>query len=60
MLGAVETALAKHPRLASAVVMAVGAEGTDKKLVAWVVPKEWDAPPSAADVRDFLKDEVPP
>ena len=60
VLGAVETALAKHPKLASAVVMALGAEGTDKRLVAWVVPKDWDAPPSAADVRNFLKDHLPP
>ena len=60
VLGAVETALAKHPRLSSAVVMALGAEGTDKRLVAWVVPKEWNSPPSAAAVRAFLKDHLPP
>ena len=60
VLGAVETALAKHPRLASAVVLALGAEGTDKRLVAWVVPKEWKSPPSAAHVRNFLKDHLPP
>jgi amino acid adenylation domain-containing protein len=60
VLGAVETALAKHPRLASAVVLALGAEGTDKRLVAWVVPKDWKHPPSAAHVRNFLKDHLPP
>ena len=60
VLGAVETALAKHPRLSSAVVLALGDEGTDKKLVAWVVPKTWGQPPSAASVRDFLKDHLPP
>ena len=39
--------------------MALGAEGTDKRLVAWVVPKEWNSPPSAAAVRAFLKDHLP-
>lgn len=60
VLGAVEAALAKHPRLASAVVMALGAEGTDKRLVAWVVPTEMKRAPSAAHVRRFLKDYLPP
>ncbi len=60
VLGAVETALAKHPQLASAVVITEGAEGTDKKVVAYVVPLTWDNPPSAANVRLFLKDHLPP
>ena len=61
VLGAVETALAKHPKLSSAVVLAVGGEGSrDKKLVAYVVPAVWKDPPSASSVRKFLKDKVPP
>jgi thioester reductase-like protein len=61
VLGAVETALAKHPKLSSAVVLAVGGEGSrDKKLVAYVVPAIWKDPPSAASVRRFLKEHVPP
>jgi thioester reductase-like protein len=61
VLGAVETALAKHPKLSSAVVLAVGNEGSrDKQLVAYVVPVVWSDPPSAASVRQFLKDHLPP
>jgi len=61
VLGAVETALAKHPKLSSAVVLAVGNEGSrDKKLVAYVVPAVWADPPSASSVRQFLKDHLPP
>jgi amino acid adenylation domain-containing protein/thioester reductase-like protein len=60
VLGAVESALAKHPKLCSAVVLAVGPEGTDKKLVAYVVPMTWEDAPSAASVRSFLKDHLPP
>lgn len=62
VLGAIETALAKHSKLSSAVVLAVGEEGAreGKKLVAYVVPTSWDDPPSAASVRNFLKDHVPP
>ncbi|KAG7358594.1 amino acid adenylation enzyme/thioester reductase family protein [Nitzschia inconspicua] len=60
VLGAVETALAKHPKLLSAVVLAVGEEGSgDKKLVAYVVPAVWKDPPSASSVRQFLKDHLP-
>ena len=62
VLGAIETALAKHPKLSSAVVLAVGEEGSreGKKLVAYVVPTSWEDPPSAASARNFLKDHVPP
>eukprot|EP00536_Pseudo-nitzschia_multiseries_P001043 jgi/Psemu1/250178/estExt_Genewise1Plus.C_130052 len=61
VLGAIETALAKHPKLSSAVVLAVGGEGSrDKKLVAYVVPASWEDPPSASSVRQFLKEHVPP
>ena len=61
VLGAIETALAKHPKLSSSVVLAVGEEGSrdGKKLVAYVVPVSWNDPPSASSVRQFLKDHVP-
>jgi amino acid adenylation domain-containing protein/thioester reductase-like protein len=61
VLGAIETALAKHPKLSSSVVLAVGEEGSrdGKKLVAYVVPISWNDPPSASSVRQFLKDHVP-
>jgi acyl-CoA synthetase (AMP-forming)/AMP-acid ligase II len=40
VLGAIETALAKHPKLSSSVVLAVGSEGgrEGKKLAAYVIP----------------------
>lgn len=62
VLGAIESALAKHPKLSSAVVLAVGAEGSreGKKLVAYVVPTNWHDAPSASSVRAFLKEHVPP
>eukprot|EP00978_Attheya_sp_CCMP212_P038190 scaffold186929_cov34-Attheya_sp.AAC.2 len=61
VLGAIETALAKHPRLLSSVVLTIGAEGSrdGKKLAAYVVPTQLSDPPSAASVRSFLKQHVP-
>mmetsp|Transcript_36781 Transcript_36781/g.41084 ORF Transcript_36781/g.41084 Transcript_36781/m.41084 type:complete len:1150 (-) Transcript_36781:78-3527(-) len=60
VLGAIETALAKHPKLSSSIVLAVGGDGSsDKKLVAYVVPVVWNDPPSASNVRQFLKEHVP-
>lgn len=61
VLGAVEVALMKHPDVASAVVLAEGDEAnqSEKRLVAYVVPREWGKPPSAASVRAFLKYELP-
>ena len=35
VLGAVESAVAKHPMLASAVAITEGAEGTDKRVVCY-------------------------
>lgn len=61
VLGAVEVALMKHPQVASAVVVAEGDEANsgEKRLIAYVVPREWGQPPSAASVRAFLKNEIP-
>ena len=61
VLGAVEVALMKHPEVASAIVLAEGDEANsgEKRLIAYVVPKEWGKPPSAASVRAFLKNELP-
>lgn len=60
VLGAVESAVGKHPMLASAVAITEGDEGTDKRVVCYVVPKVWENPPSAANLRVFLKDHLPP
>jgi amino acid adenylation domain-containing protein len=61
VLGAVEVALAKHPQVASAVVLAEGdeAKSGEKRLIAYIVPTVWVKPPSAASVRAFLKTEIP-
>lgn len=61
VLGAVEVALMKHPEVSSAIVLAEGDEANsgEKRLIAYVVPKEWGEPPSAASVRAFLKNELP-
>ncbi len=52
-LGEVESALARHPRVGEAVVaVRSGQDGQDRRLVAWVVPRETGeegAAPAAAD-----------
>ena len=60
VLGAVESAVAEHPMVASAVAITEGEEGTDKRVVSYVVPKVWGELPSAANLRAFLKDKLPP
>lgn len=59
VLGAVEAALAEHPLVSTAVVVAEGDEGTDKRLVAYIVPAEWERVPSAHTLRKHLKELVP-
>ncbi|TYZ61811.1 hypothetical protein PybrP1_002293 [[Pythium] brassicae (nom. inval.)] len=59
VLGAVESALAQHPLVSTAVVLTEGDEGQDKRLVAYIVPDKWDQVPSAASLRAFLKEKLP-
>jgi len=59
VLGAVEAALGELPHISSAVVQAVGAEGEDKKLVAYIVPENWKEVPTEAEVRRLLKGKLP-
>ncbi|DAZ98711.1 TPA: hypothetical protein N0F65_006743 [Lagenidium giganteum] len=59
VLGAVEAALAQHPLVSTAVVLTEGDEGHDKRLVAYIVPDNWDKFPSAATLREFLKEKLP-
>lgn len=59
VLGAVESALAQHPLVSTAVVLTEGDEGQDKRLVAYIVPDHWESVPSAASLRAFLKEKLP-
>jgi amino acid adenylation domain-containing protein/non-ribosomal peptide synthase protein (TIGR01720 family) len=57
-LGEVEAALAKHPRLREAVVLAREDAPGQRRLVAYLVPNG-EAAPDAAELRDFLKRGLP-
>lgn len=59
VLGAVESALAQHPLVSTAVVLTEGDEGQDKRLVAYIVPDNWEHVPSASRLREFLKEKLP-
>lgn len=59
VLGAVESALAQHALVSTAVVLTEGDEGQDKRLVAYIVPDNWEKVPSAASLREFLKEKLP-
>ncbi|KAF1794749.1 Alpha/Beta hydrolase fold [Phytophthora cactorum] len=59
VLGAVESALAQHPLVSTSVVLTEGDEGEDKRLVAYIVPEDWEKVPSASNLREFLKEKLP-
>lgn len=59
VLGAVESALAQHPLVSTAVVLTEGEEGQDKRLVAYIVPDDWNQVPSVSNLREFLKEKLP-
>lgn len=53
---AIESALGEHPDIATAVVVAIGdISDFDKKLVAYVLPKQWELTPTQKEMRDFCK-----
>lgn len=56
--GEIETALAQHSGVREAVVMAKEDEPDDKRLVAYVVPKEGQAL-TASELRSVLKEKLP-
>ncbi|WP_170158697.1 non-ribosomal peptide synthetase/type I polyketide synthase [Micromonospora noduli] len=56
-LGEIETALAQHPEVRGAVVVAQGEPRGAKRLVAFVVPRVAGAVPT--DVREFLAGKLP-
>ena len=55
--GEIEAALAKHPAIDGALVMAVG-EGAGKNLVAYIASQKRPAP-GVGELRAFLKDRLP-
>jgi amino acid adenylation domain-containing protein len=57
--GEVEAELGTHPRLAAAVVLARSADGAEARLVAWVVPRDPDTAPDAAELRSYLRERLP-
>jgi amino acid adenylation domain-containing protein len=56
-LGEIEALLGRHPRVREVAVITQGEGSVDKRLVAYVVPRE--EPPSLAELSDFLRVELP-
>ncbi|MDC0708183.1 amino acid adenylation domain-containing protein [Stigmatella sp. ncwal1] len=56
-LGEIEAALRKHPQVGMSVVVA-RAEGQNKRLVAYVTPKEAGAKPTAKELAEYLKGQL--
>jgi acyl carrier protein len=57
-LGEIEAALARHPMVGEAIVAARAEGPGDTRLVAYVVPRRRPGP-SAADLREWLKETLP-
>jgi amino acid adenylation domain-containing protein len=58
-LEAVEAAILRHPRVAAAAVRAWPEPTGDLRLSAYIVPSDPGAPPALADIRSFLKIDLP-
>ncbi len=56
-LGEIESALNRHPAVRESVVIAQAATNGDKRLVAYVVPKE--VAPGITDLRTYLSQKIP-
>ena len=59
-LGEIEAALTRHPEVNAAVAMLGADESGEKRVIAYIVARKADAAPSAAELRDFLREIVPP
>jgi len=57
-LGEVEAVLAQHPAVGQAVAVVGGSEEVGGRLVAFIVPKDVEVPPSE-DLRRFLSERLP-
>jgi amino acid adenylation domain-containing protein len=58
-LGEIEVALARHPEIREAVVLAREDVPGDKRLVAYVVPVVGAVAPAAGELREFLRHGLP-
>jgi amino acid adenylation domain-containing protein len=58
-LGEIEAVLAQHSEIREVVVVARQDEPGEKRLVAYLVCKAWDAPPSVSELHRFLRARVP-
>jgi amino acid adenylation domain-containing protein len=56
--GEIEAALRRHPALHDAVA-GVRGTGDDKRLIAWVVPRDGMEAPAAPELRAFLREHIP-
>ena len=56
-LGEVEAAINQHPLVKNSVAVVLG-EGSDRKLVAYVVPRNGDRP-TAAKLKEYLRQSLP-
>lgn len=56
-IGEIEAVLGRHPALRESAVV-VGEIGSEKRLVAYVVPNVWPAP-STSELREFVKAHLP-
>jgi amino acid adenylation domain-containing protein len=59
-LGEIEAALTRHPGVGAAVATVGEDESGEKRVTAYVVAKNANAAPGAAELRDFLRRIVPP
>ncbi|MFO7661359.1 MAG: amino acid adenylation domain-containing protein [Chloroflexota bacterium] len=58
-LGDVEAAVARHPALAQNVTIAREDVPGDKRLVSYLIPERGQTAPSAAELREFLRQVLP-
>jgi len=56
-LGEIESALNSHPRIRESAVLAREEAEGDKRLVAYVVPKQ--SPPTVSELREYLGQKIP-
>ncbi|HYH79351.1 MAG TPA: AMP-binding protein, partial [Longimicrobium sp.] len=55
----VESALAAHPSVADAATAARGEIGAERRLVAYLVPRDAQATPAPAELRTWLRERLP-
>jgi malonyl-CoA/methylmalonyl-CoA synthetase len=58
--GEIENALLEHPAVAEAAVTGAPDEDLGERIVAWIVPADPQAPPSAGELADHVADRLAP